>query len=119
MSSPSSPPSGTSAGTGTTSPPTLAQSTGFVVAHVPVSMGTFRIEDQNVQAAFRNQLVLSELKKTANLIDLFTSQDSGESSTNDVASLYSHLGAWLRSEYSRTVRILRFRLSALKESLDS
>lgn len=119
VSSPSLPPSGTAAGTGTTSPRTLAQSTGFIVEHVPVSMGTFSIEDQNVQAAFRIQLVLSELKKTANLIDFFTSQDSGESSVNGVAGLYLHLGAWLRNEHSRTARILRSRLSALKENLDS
>jgi hypothetical protein len=45
----------------TASPSTLVQSTGFAVAQVPVSMGTFNIEDENVQDAFRNQLVLSEL----------------------------------------------------------
>lgn len=97
---------------------TLAQSTGFVVEHVPVSMGTFSIEDQNVQAAFRDQMVLSELKRSTRLIDLFTSQDSCESSANDVAGLHAHLGAWLRSEHSRTVRILMTRLAALNEGLD-
>lgn len=117
--SPSSPPPYvTAADTDTISTPTLAQSTGFVVEHVPVSMGTFSIEDQNVQAAFRDQLVLSELKRTTSLIDLFTSQDSCESSTNGIAGLYTHLGAWLRSEHSRTVRILTTRLSALNESLN-
>ena len=119
VSSLSPPSSGAAAGTGRTSPLTLTQSTGFAVADVPVSMGTFNIEDPNVQAAFRNQLVLSELKKIANLIDLFVSQDSGESSANGVTSLYSHLGAWLRGEHSRIVRILRARLSALNENLDS
>ena len=118
-SSPSPPPSGTAAGTSTTSLPSLVQTTGFAVEHVPVSVGTFSIEDQNMQAAFRNQLILSELKKTGSLIDIFISQDSGESSTNSVTSLYSHLGAWLRSEHSRTVRILRSRLSALNKNLDS
>ena len=82
-------------------------------------MGTFSIEDQNVQAAFRNQLVLSELKKTANLIDIFISQDSGESSTSGVAGLYSQLGAWLRSEHSRTVRTLKSRLNTLNENLET
>jgi hypothetical protein len=82
-------------------------------------MGTFNIEDQNVLAVFRNQLILSELKKTANLIDLFTSQDSYESSANGVTSLYSALGAWLRSELSRTVQMLKSRLSALNEDLGS
>jgi hypothetical protein len=107
------------AGTSTTSPSSLVQATGFSVEHVPVSIGTFSIEDQNVQAVFRNQLVLSELKKTAKLIDMFTSQDSGASSSSGVAGLYSHLGTWLRSEYSRTVRILKSELSALKEDLES
>ncbi|KAF4627982.1 hypothetical protein G7Y89_g10170 [Cudoniella acicularis] len=83
-SSPAPPPSGTAAGTSTSSPPTLVQVTGFAVEHVPVSIGTFSIEDQNVQANFRNQLVLSELKKTANLIDMFMSQDLGESSASGV-----------------------------------
>jgi hypothetical protein len=72
-----------------------------------------------VQAAVRNQLVLSELKKTADLIDLFASQDLSESSANGLASLYSHLGAWLRGEHSRTVSVLRTRLRAMNENLDS
>jgi hypothetical protein len=106
-------------GTSTTISPSLVQATGFAVEHVPVSMGSFSIEDQNVQAVFRNQLVLCELKKTAKLIDIFISQDSGESTASGLAGLYSHLGAWLRSEHSRTVRILRSRLSALNEKLES
>lgn len=110
---------GTAAGIGATSQPTFPQSTGFAVTDVPLSVGTFSIEDQSLQAAFRNQLVLSELKKAANLIDLFTSQDSGESCASGVAGLCSYLGAWLRSEHSKIVRILRSRLSALNEDLDS
>ncbi|TAQ86952.1 hypothetical protein B7494_g4724 [Chlorociboria aeruginascens] len=83
------------AGTNTTSSSSLTQATGFAVQQVPVSIGTFSIEDQNIQAAFRNQLVLSELKKMASLIDIFISQDSSESSANGVGGLYSHLGTWL------------------------
>ncbi|RDL35781.1 uncharacterized protein BP5553_06393 [Venustampulla echinocandica] len=119
VSSPSPPPSGPITDNSIACPPSLAQSTGFAVAQVPVSMGTFNVEDQDLQAAFRNQLVLSELKKTANLIDLFICQGSGESSANGVASLYSHLGVWLQSEHSRTVGLLRARLSALNEALES
>jgi hypothetical protein len=107
------------AGTSTTSPSSLVQTTGFSVEQVPILIGTFSIEDQKVQAAFRNQLVLSELKKTANLIDMFTSQDLGESSSSGVAGLYSHLGTWLRDEHSRTVRTLKSKLSALREDLES
>lgn len=107
------------AGTSTTKPSSLVQSTGFSVEHVPVSIGTFSIEDQKVQAAFRCQLILSELKKTANLIDMFTSQDLCDSTSTGGAGLHSHLGRWLRSEYSRTVRILKSELSALNEDLES
>ncbi|KAH8674614.1 hypothetical protein BGZ60DRAFT_404400 [Tricladium varicosporioides] len=109
------------AGTSATSSPSLVQATGFDVEHVPVSIGAFSIEDQNVQAAFRNQLVLSELRKTADLIEMFknTSQDVGESSTGGSTSLYSHLGAWLQSEHSRTVTTLRSRLRTLNENLAS
>ncbi|TVY23141.1 Fusarubin cluster-specific transcription factor [Lachnellula hyalina] len=91
-SSSSSPPSGATTDTDTASSPMLVQSTGFAVAQVPVSMGTFNIEDQNLQAIIRNQLVLSELKKTADLIDRFTSHNYDESSGQGVTSLYSHLG---------------------------
>jgi len=97
----------------------LVQSTGFAVAQVPVSLGTFNIEDQNLQAAIRNQLVLSELKNIANLIERFKFQDYGESSDQGVASLYSHLGVWLQSEHSKTVRILRARLNELNRTLGS
>lgn len=79
-------------GTSATSSPSLVQSTGFAVEHVPVSIENFSIEDQDMQAAFRNQLVLSEHKKTANLIEEFMPQDWGGSSASDLAGLYSHLG---------------------------
>jgi hypothetical protein len=107
------------ADTSTTSLPSLVQTTGFSVEHVPLSIGTFSIEDQKVQAVFRNQLVLSELKKTVILIDMFTSRDLSESSSSGVAGLYSHLGTWLRNEHSRTVGILKAKLNALKEDLES
>lgn len=111
-------PLGTATGTGTTSASSLVQATGFTVEHVGVSVGNFSIEDQNLQTIFRNQLVLSELKKAAGLIDMFVSQESSESSVSSVTGLYSHLGEWLRSEHSRTVETLKTRLSALKENVE-
>lgn len=106
--------------TGESSPSSLVKATGFAVEHVPVSIGTFSIEDENMQAVFRNQLVLCELKKTTELIDMFTSQDLGESSAAGcVSGLYASLAIWLRSEHSRTVKILKFRLGALNENLVS
>jgi hypothetical protein len=117
-SSSSSPPSEATSGTDTANS-SIVQSTGFAVSQVPISVGTFAIEDQNFEAAIRNQLVLIELKKTANLIDRFASQDYGESSDHGLTSLYSHLGVWLRSEHSKTVGILRASLNALNETLES
>ncbi|KAF7560405.1 hypothetical protein G7046_g3740 [Stylonectria norvegica] len=102
-----------------TSQPELVQATGFSIEEVPLSMGTFGVEDNTVQVAFRNQLVLSELKKTASLIDMFTSPDLDGSSASGVADLYSYLGAWLRSEHSRTVKVLTSRLNVLHEDLVS
>ena len=118
-SSSSSPPSRTEAGISTISLPSLVQVTGFAVEHVPVSMGSFCIGDQNVQAAVRYQLILSELKKTGTLIDSFISLGSGESSVSGVTSLYSYLGVWLRTELAGIVRTLRSRLHALDENLES
>lgn len=97
--------------------PSLVQATGFSVEHVPLSIGRFSIEDENVQGAFRNRLVLSELKRIEELIKLFTSQDEGFSSAS-MPSLYSHLGTWLQSEYTRTGTILRTRLRTLNEASD-
>jgi hypothetical protein len=110
---PASSPSPSAENANSLNPSTLAQSTGFVVEHVPVSIGTFNIEDQNVQAAFRDQLVLSGLKKTASLIELFMSQAACESTANGVTGLYTHIGTWLWGEHSRTVTVLKTRLSSL------
>ncbi|KAG9230360.1 hypothetical protein BJ875DRAFT_472442 [Amylocarpus encephaloides] len=119
------PPSRIAEDTSMTSPTSLVQATGFAVEHVPISIGAFSIEDQDVQAAFRNQLVLSELKKAADLIELFISisisisNDSGEPLASGLTGLYSHLGTWLKSEHSRTVNILRCRLRTLNKALES
>ncbi|RDW65625.1 hypothetical protein BP5796_10317 [Coleophoma crateriformis] len=116
----SSPPDpGTTANTEPSSPLTLTQCTGFAVAQVPVSMGTFSIEDQNMQTAFRNQLILSELKKIASLIDNFICQGPLESPVTGVTSLYSHLGTWLRNELLKTMTVLKARLRELNKSLES
>jgi hypothetical protein len=97
----------------------LVRTTGFSVDQVPISIGDFRIDDENMQTAFRLNLVLSELKKTAKLIDMFTPQGLGEFSSNGVAGLQSHLGTWLRSEYSSTVDFCRAKLKALEEDLEA
>lgn len=92
----------------------LSQATGFAVDPSPILVGTFSIEDQNLQTAVRIQLVLSELKLAADVIQLFMTQESDTLHDYGVTSLYSHLGAWLQSELSRTVDTLKQRLSEVQ-----
>jgi len=91
----------------------LVHNTGFAVELLPLSIGNFTIEDQDVLAAFRNQVVLSELKKMAALIEIFITQDSCSPLAGSMSGLNSLLGAWLRSEHSRTVGILQDGLARL------
>lgn len=114
---PSSSDSSSSSDSGSEKSPMQVPPTGFAVAQVPLSMGTFRIEDENLQAVIRNQLVLSELKKAAKLIECFICQDFSETSGCGVTGLYSHLGVWLQGEHSKTVKMLRDRISDLNEAL--
>lgn len=107
------------AGLDTPSLQTLPQTTGFVVADVPAALGTFSIDDQRMQGAIRNQLVLSELSKMSTLIELFGSHFSVESSNNGMASLYTYTAAWLQTEYSKTVRHLKAAGPALDEIADT
>ncbi|KAK3346891.1 hypothetical protein B0T25DRAFT_290203 [Lasiosphaeria hispida] len=101
-----------------TSPKTLPQTTGFVVVDVPASLGTFGIEDEKMQASIRNHLVLSEVKKISRLIDLFSSHISGElPASNAAGSLYVNTTAWLRDEYSSTIRVLQARRAAFQQSM--
>ncbi|KAI8950857.1 hypothetical protein F4801DRAFT_314446 [Xylaria longipes] len=87
--------------------PTISQVTGFVVSPMPMTMGVLNIDDQGVQAILRGHLVLSELKRVAALIDVFASQGSGSCGANGVDNLYTTLGAWLRAEHSRTIRVIK------------
>jgi hypothetical protein len=89
------------------------QITGFIVEHVPVSVGTFNVEDQNMQAAFRYRMILKEVKKTKRLIQLLGSLDS------ELTAVGVALGAWLQSEYSHTVAIIASRLHSLEQSSTS
>ncbi len=96
----------------------LVQSTGFTVDYVPISVGDFDIDDWDLQSSFRVQLVLSELKKLAAVIDMFIIQEPRDISASGVSvdGLYSHLGSWLRSEHSRTVLMLRAKLQGHTEA---
>ncbi|KAI1342193.1 hypothetical protein F5Y15DRAFT_374477 [Xylariaceae sp. FL0016] len=98
---------------------TLSQTTGFIVSHVPASMGTFGIEDQKMQMAIRNHLVSSELRKMSSLIDLFSSYCAEDSSVSSVAGLYVNTVAWIRSEYNMTLNGVRAKHRSLSEKSDT
>ena len=72
-----------------------------------ITIGTFPIDDESAQEAMRKQLILSELKKVRCLIDIFSTQGSGEGLSGGVDDLYASLGRWLSSELCRTTRVLK------------
>lgn len=89
---------------------------GFVVTPMQFSAGAFSVDDEAAQEALRTQLLLSELKKAGNLIDLLCLQGSSSSSRagdavagggGEVNDIYSALGTWLKCELNRTVGSLQ------------
>lgn len=88
---------------------------GFVVTPIQVSAGAFSVDDEAAQEALRTQLLLSELKKAGNLIDLLCMQGGGGGRAGETAAvpvgegtdIYSALGTWLKCELNRTVGSLQ------------
>ncbi|KAJ0110258.1 hypothetical protein J7T55_000691 [Diaporthe amygdali] len=81
---------------------------GFVVTPMQFSAGAFSVDDEAAQEALRRQLLLSELKKAGNLIDLLCLQGRGETAApGEVNDIYSALGTWLKCELNRTVGSLQ------------
>ena len=81
-----------------------------------MAIGSFNIEDQQVQTALRDQLLLGEIRKTGRLIGLLASQNSGQSEEHplsNVNGLYTSLGSWLKREHASIADALRFRLKEL------
>lgn len=102
--------------TGDASSPSLTGATALDVAPTRMAMGSFVIDDQEVQTALRIQLLLGEIRRTGNLIDLFTSRSSSgvdEFTFSGVDSLYKILSSWLRREHSRVTDIIRSRLKEI------
>jgi hypothetical protein len=94
------------------------QHKGFVVTPMQFSVGAFSVDDEAAQEALRTQLLLSELRKAGNLIDMLCMQGgiaggrSGESAAaavpgGEVTDIYSALGTWLKCELNRTVGSLQ------------
>lgn len=97
----------------------LAQTVGASSTHV--TMGFLSIDDQRVQAALKTQLVLSEVKRAGNVIDLFALQSftcstiTDGAPSNGAATLYTFLSSWLRGEHTRTVDVVKAALNELNE----
>ena len=97
--------------TGGPSTPTYTGATAVAPTHMAI--GSFTIDDQQVQAALRIQLLLGESRRTGSLIDLYRSSSGVDESTfGSVDSLYKNLSSWLKQENSRIADVMR---STLKE----
>ena len=109
-------PSWSSTSVSGTSTPALIEPDTSTVAPTQLVIGSFNVDDQQMQIALKTQLLLGEMKRIGPLIDLFASWSSGgddESTFGTVDSLYKSLTSWLRREHSKTVDAVRFRLREL------
>jgi len=94
--------------------PPLVKSAGSSVPPMLITLGSFDLDEKD-QEAFRKYLLLSELKKLGQVIDIFGSLGTGKDSVGGVGDLYASLGGWLKSELARTVRVLK---SGISEATD-
>lgn len=92
---------------------------GRSVAPASISIGAFRVDDPRVQSTLYVQLLASELRTVAGLIDMVASYECNnkvmgeQSGGTDVLRLYQNLAMWLREEHSRVTNIIRSRLRKL------
>ncbi|KAK5989546.1 hypothetical protein PT974_11073 [Cladobotryum mycophilum] len=106
-------------GSGTSTPP-LAHSTEVAVEPARMVIGTFNVDDQNIQTALKIQLLSGEMKKAGRLIDQLTSYNCDtqnpvqESGATDVNGLDKCLDSWLRVEQTRIVNMMRSKLWELE-----
>lgn len=113
MSETSTPPPGTGSSSTSTSTPSKC----FAITELPFTVGTLDIDEPCVQLAFRNQLIGHEVKKAGILIDKFASLGSDKGVADGDKVLYSTLGAWLKSDHSKTMRIFRDAIKKMTECL--
>ena len=102
--------------TGSAGTPTLTGATAIAVIPTHMTMGSFEIDDKQVQTALRTQLLLGEIRRTSNLIQLFASQSSSdidEFTFSGVDSLYKSLSSWLRIEHLRVTDIIQSKLKEI------
>ena len=102
-----------SSSTGSTGTPTLTEPTAIAVTPTHMTMGSFDIDNKQVQTALRTQLLLGEIRRMSHLIQLFASRSSGdidEFTFSGVDSLYKSLSSWLRIEHLRITDIIQSKL---------
>ena len=91
--------------------PTHTGATAIAVSPTHMALGSFNIDDEQVQGALRIQVLLGEVKRTGSLIDLYRSSSGvDEFAFGSVDGLYNSLSSWLREEYSRIADVMRSRL---------
>lgn len=106
----------TPSSTGGACTPASTGANSMLVAPIQMAMGSFDIDDQQLQSVLRIQLVLSEIRRMGFLIDRFTSHSTGdreESSCSSIDDLYKSLGTWLCREHSRFVEMMQSRLKEI------
>ena len=83
----------------------------LAVAPTHMALGSFNIDNEQVQGALRIQVLLGEVKRTSSLIDLCRSSSGvNESTFGSVDGLNKSLSSWLRKEHSKIADIMRSRL---------
>lgn len=99
-----------------TSNPASPEASRFAVAPAAMAIGTFNVDDPNLQTALQMQLLSGEMGRVGYLIDQFTRHfTGGQYSLDDptlvgginVDGLYHFLSSWLRTEHSRIACLLR------------
>ncbi|RAL16797.1 uncharacterized protein BO97DRAFT_452704 [Aspergillus homomorphus CBS 101889] len=89
------------------------------MAPARIAIGTFSVDDSQLETAVKMQLLSGELKRLGALIDQFTLQDPGRQCQNeedpfgDADSLYRCLQMWLKQDYARVKSLLRYELQEL------
>ena len=104
--------SGSAVNTGGVSTP-LTEDTAIAVTSARMSMGSFDIDDKQVQSAMRIQLLIGEIRRTSHLIQLFASRgasDLDEHGFDGVEGLYQSLSSWLRMEHARITDLIQSQL---------
>jgi hypothetical protein len=87
-------------------PPFSTSTVSAVAPMAPVALGSFSLDEKD-QEAFRKYLLLSELKKSGQVINIFSGLGVANQSVGAVGDIYASLGGWLKSELAGTIRVLK------------